>query len=278
MNILRSILEAQGLIVEEAGGALSPAQSAFCAKICSKIITSQFCIVLLNNDKKNGVEIPNANVNMEYGLMLGFNKYVIPFQHSDQSLPFNVAGLDTVKYTNQNFHQRAEEAIKNAIAETTQEDVPKDSSDQVLQLFLMERGFLVSPIDNDGDRNLFRLGDSLGFNLLNSFSGDEYAFLGKFTTLRAESTIWRLRKLNAVLTGRRSALPNRVAQGMITEQQLPFVDRLFQTLKILVIVTSYNDKKRITDQLTAQPLDYSAEILTIEEMFTEVDKAIPDNA
>jgi len=100
MTILRRVIEGQGIQTVEAGGALAPAQSAFCAKICSKIITSQFCAVLLNNEEVDGREIPNANVNMEYGLMLGFNKYVIPFQRASQKLPFNVAGLETIKYTN----------------------------------------------------------------------------------------------------------------------------------------------------------------------------------
>ena len=45
------LLEGRGLIVEEAGGTLAPGQSAFCAKICSKIITSQFCIVLLKQQR-----------------------------------------------------------------------------------------------------------------------------------------------------------------------------------------------------------------------------------
>lgn len=100
MSILRWVLEEKGIQPVEASGALAPAQNAFCAKICSKIITSQFCAVLLNNEESGGREIPNANVNMEYGLMLGFNKYVIPFQRASQKLPFNVAGLDTIKYTN----------------------------------------------------------------------------------------------------------------------------------------------------------------------------------
>ena len=86
MDLLKKLLEERGIQPIEAGGSLAPAQSAFCAKICSKIITSQFCIALLNNDEKDGIEIPNANVNMEYGIMLGFNKYVIPFQKDSQKL------------------------------------------------------------------------------------------------------------------------------------------------------------------------------------------------
>jgi hypothetical protein len=80
MTILRNLLQQKGIQCEEAGGQLAPGQNAFCQKICSKIITSQFCIVLLNQDEKKGKLVPNANVNIEYGLMLGFNKYLIPFQ------------------------------------------------------------------------------------------------------------------------------------------------------------------------------------------------------
>src|SRR3989339_1917440 len=87
MAILRNILQSKGIQCEEAGGQLAPGQYAFCQKICSKIITSQFSIIILNNDSKNGQLVPNANVNMEYGLMLGFNKYLIPFQLEVQELP-----------------------------------------------------------------------------------------------------------------------------------------------------------------------------------------------
>src|SRR5713101_3924198 len=124
MAILRNLLGARGIEAVEAGGTLAPGQNAFCAKICSKIIVAQFCIILMNNDIKNGAEIPNANVNMEYGLMLGFNKYVIPFQRESQALPFNVAGLDTVKYSNQNFERKASEAIDAAITTTQQGAMP----------------------------------------------------------------------------------------------------------------------------------------------------------
>jgi predicted nucleotide-binding protein len=135
MTILRSLLENRGIQPVEAGGMLAPAQNAYCAKICSKIIISQFCVVLLNNEESNGIEIPNANVNMEYGLMLGFNKYVIPFQRASQKLPFNVAGLDTIKYTNSNFNKLAEVAIDQAIRETQQDAPPPIRPDQFLEAF-----------------------------------------------------------------------------------------------------------------------------------------------
>jgi len=165
MTILRNLLKEKTIEPIEAGGALAPAQSAFCAKICSKIITSQFCIVLLNNDEINGKEIPNANVNMEYGLMLGFNKYVIPFQKAKQRLPFNVAGLDTIKYTNQDLEQRAKIAIDQAIITTQQEYAPNITPDQIIDVFLLSKRALLTPLNSEGDKVIYQLGAPLGFNL-----------------------------------------------------------------------------------------------------------------
>ena len=177
MTILKKLLESKGIQPIEAGGELAAGQNAYCTKICSKIITSQFCIVLLNNDEQDGLKIPNANVNMEYGLMLGFNKYIIPFQRKEQKLPFNLASLDTVKYTNQDFERLASDAIDQAIAATEQKTVSNDTSDQLLQMFLLGRNLVFSDVGDPGQRNILAMGAPLGFNLLNNFSGEKYVFL-----------------------------------------------------------------------------------------------------
>jgi hypothetical protein len=49
VSVLRRLLEDRGIQAEEAGGSIAPGHNVFCAKICSKIITAQFCIVLINN-------------------------------------------------------------------------------------------------------------------------------------------------------------------------------------------------------------------------------------
>ena len=177
MSVLRKLLEERTIQPVEAGGELAPAQSAFCAKICSKIITSQFCIVLINNDLVNGKEIPNANVNMEYGMMLGFNKYVIPFQKEGQSLPFNVSGLDTVKYDPTDFERLATHALDQAIEATRQEMFQPVMPDQILEVFLFTKKTVVTAINTEGDRSLYQTGAPLGFNLLNDFSGLNYVWL-----------------------------------------------------------------------------------------------------
>lgn len=278
MTILRKILDERGIQPIEAGGSLAPAQSAFCAKICSKIITSQFCIALLNNDEKEDVEIPNANVNMEYGLMLGFNKYVIPFQRETQKLPFNVSGLDTIKYNNRNFEGESISAIEQAIKLTNQEKVPQDTSDQFLQLVVLNRNYTWSPLDTEGEKSIFRLGSPLGFNLLNDFTGEKYAFFGRFASLRPETILWRLRKMNQILNGRRSSIPNRVKAGAIKPKLIPIVKQLFETVLIWVVVTSNDDKRAIEKELKRNPINYHIEIMSLDDVFAELKSSIPFDA
>lgn len=278
MTLLRKLLEERGIQPVEAGGSFAPAQSAFCAKICSKIIASQFCVALLNNDEKDNIEIPNANVNMEYGLMLGFNKYVIPYQKESQKLPFNIAGLDTIKYDNKNFEEKSINAIEQAIKVTNQDEVPQDTSDQFLQLFFLSRNVLWSSIDNEGEKNFFMLGSPLGFNLLNDFTGDKYLFFGRFTTLRSETVLWRLRKMNEILDGRRSSIPNRIKAGTTTPEVGRMVEQIFSTIQIWVVVTSSDDKQSLQEELTKQPLNYQTEIMSISDIVDELKSVSQFNA
>lgn len=88
-----------------------PQKDIFCEKICSKIIESQFCIVIL----KEIAEKPNANVYYEYGLMTAFNKKIIPIRPERQSLAFNIRNLDTLGYTEKNLSTKIEDAIKKMI-------------------------------------------------------------------------------------------------------------------------------------------------------------------
>lgn len=272
MTILRKLLEEQGIQPVEAGGALAPAQNAFCAKICSKIITSQFCIILLNNEVNSGREIPNANVYMEYGLMLGFNKYVIPFQRAAQRLPFNVAGLDTIKYTDQNFESLAAKAIDQAIEATRQDAGPALDLDQIVTTFLLTKKALVAPLNTEGDRNLFEIGRPLGFNLLYDFTGFVVIYFGNFTALRPETVLSRLRTLQEIIDGRRSSLTRKVQVGVTTVAEADLVNEIFRQIQAWVLVTSDQDKRTIIDALTNVPLGYQTEVFSLQDVQSELQK------
>lgn len=266
MSIIRNLLKDKGVQCEEAGGDLAPGQNAFCQKICSKIITAQFCVVLLNCDDKKDELIPNANVNMEYGLMLGFNKYLIPFQLETHPLPFNVAGLDTVKYKCDNFESKASAAIDLAIKNTCQDNATVATPDQMIELFLLTKKAIFSPIDNDGDKNIFRMGSPFGFNLLNDFSGMKYIFFGNFTAFRAESIISRLKMLSDLLTERVSSLKDRFELKLITIEQKTIAESLFENIKIWLLVTSDDEKAVILREIQNLPIINEIELFSIADI------------
>lgn len=55
------------------------------------------------------------------GSCLGSTSILIPFQREKQALPFNVAGLDTVKYVDDEFEKKAATAIDVAVEKTSQD-------------------------------------------------------------------------------------------------------------------------------------------------------------
>lgn len=266
MTILRGLLEERGIQPIEAGGALAPAQSAFCAKICSKIITSQFCIVLLNNEVENSREIPNANVNMEYGLMLGFNKYILPFQRASQKLPFNVAGLDTIKYTDRDFPRLAAAAIDKAIADTTQDATQRVEPDQHLETFLISQKALITRVD-DGDRALYDMGIPLGFYLLNDFSGLRYYYFGAFTHLRPENILSRLRTLAEILDGRVSTIETRIRIGLIDNaEQAELIEDILRNAEAWLVVNSDDDREALVSGLATAPVGRNVRVWSLGDV------------
>lgn len=274
VTILKDLLKNNGIEAVEAGGMLTPAQSAFCTKICSKIINSQFCIILLNNDLKDGKEIPNANVNMEYGLMLGFNKYIIPFQKKPQNLPFNISGLDTVKYTNRDFESKAEKAIKDAVKITSQNEPNLSGIDQVLSTFLLIKKAVVARVDLSGDRAIFDLGSPIGFNLLTDFKGTTYIYLGNFSALRAETILWRVRILNNIFNERTKTIDERVKMGLVTKEQSETLNVVLKRTKVWLLVASKNDKLKIMEDLKQNPVSLATEVFSVDEVHSEVEKQI----
>lgn len=272
MVILRNLLEKKGIQCEEAGGQLAPGQNAFCKKICSKIITCQFCIVLLNHDEQNGQIIPNANVNMEYGLMLGFNKYLIPFQNDQYTLPFNVSALDTLKYNGQNLESKASFAIDEAIKATTQDIQARQPLDKVIDAFLLYKKLIIANIDDPGERNIYRLGSPFGFYLLHDFSGMIYYFFGNFTSLRSEAIIWRLTMINELLNKRKGSMEKRVELGIIEPEKIKSAEALFSNIKLLILVTRNEDKKIIQLAMDKVGFAYPLELYSILDMNSDIEK------
>jgi len=254
---------------------IEPAKFAFCTKICSKIIVAQFCIVIANHDRVAGSDVANANVNIEYGLMLGHNKYVIPFQRDNQSLPFNVAGLDTIKYNQSNFTSLATGAIEQAITETSQNQ-PAPNIDQLVSLFLLiNNASAVDVVNNPGERNAFELGNTFGFNYLIKFDGVSYVFLGNFGALPANAVIWRVTKLLELLDARLKSVPTRVKLGLASDQAIAALEFFTKGLSIWLIVNGAKEEADIRSWARTQTLPYPLKIFTFNTIAETVTQSPP---
>jgi hypothetical protein len=183
---------------------------------------------------------------MEYGLMIGFNKYIIPFQHEHHQSPFNVAGLDTIKYTNTSFRAKAETAIDQAISQTTQTREQRDVNPDV-GAYLLLHAWIVSPIDTPGDKVLYQLGAVCGFNLCLDFTGNRYMYFGNFATLRPSVIAWRIKKLVEIVDDRLSGLDYRVSAGIIPEQQKELFRYLRDELQIWILTRDEHDQKAVLE-------------------------------
>jgi hypothetical protein len=272
VDILKDLLKDRRIEAHEAGGTLAPAQHVFCQKICSKIIQSQFCIVLLNNENVGKIKKANANVHMEYGLMLGFNKYILPFQHEDYSLEFNVAGLDTIKYNNNSFKPMAADAIDQAILQTTQKSPSATLIGPDVGAYLLLHGAIIAPLDNPIDKTLYQIGSLCGFNnLCLDFTGNRYIYFGNFPKLQPSVIVWRTKKLLEILEQRFVGLEFRVKRGVLTQQQMDLLVEVYRTMEIWILANNAEDREAVLKLLDGCTATVTA--FTVADVSEEVSKS-----
>jgi hypothetical protein len=182
-NVIEQVLRDRNYRLDVALSMIDPGKFAFCTKICSRIIQSHFCIVLLNQSRHRDspeIRVPNPNVHLEYGMMLSFRKHVIPMQPEDEVLAFNIYPLDTIKYTPGSFKDRLEHAVDDAILRFETRQPPSGPVGVGLDLlkYLNFRGLQFADVQREPARSLFQIGSSLSFNLF--FDREGYMFFGIF--------------------------------------------------------------------------------------------------
>lgn len=166
-------------------------QDIFCTKICGKIIESQFCLVILDDEIKKlsstqSLNVPNPNVYYEYGLMTALNKYVIPLQKEGQELAFNIQTHDTIKYAPNNLSVELDKAFKDVV-KITQEKIDKyddeaGTSDRFLIRCLEINGYVRK------QSNWF-LSDSIDDTVFTAFGHDERAEYLLFSFINDKNTL-----------------------------------------------------------------------------------------
>ncbi len=270
-DILRQILQERNYETYVALGRVDPGKFAFCTKICSKIITSKFCIVILNQSKhavSPDIRIPNPNVHLEYGMMLAFRKHVIPMQREDELLPFNIYPLDTIKYSHGNFKQKVEQAIDEVLMRlSSKEPVGADTPLQFIRC-LSFRGMRFADVSNSPNNLLYQLGQPFQFNL---FYGQlHYEFVGYFKDLDPTEILVNVKHLMHSLDDlRQNAL--KMASSAAPEEVEGLL-KLLGDIKILVVVPDNAPKDKMKDKIAEFQGAASVPIELIQQ--EEIDRTI----
>jgi hypothetical protein len=259
VDILKSLLEDKGYEAYIALRNIDPGKFAFCTKICSKIITSQFCVVLLNPSAHRDyadVKIPNPNVHMEYGLMLAFRKYVLPFQRRGEPLSFNIQPLDTLLYNKGDFRKIADQAIDTAILAvgTAARPTRALSSSELLLKYLTVRRLRVTQLNNDEARTLHALGSFLGFYLLD---GAEVVYFGMLDAAPAKEVVFRVKLLIQNLD-QAVKIFEEVTSKTMTPEQIAHVEAIRSRIRIEVLISDEVDRAAVSERISELTTEYSA--------------------
>lgn len=252
-----------------------PAKLAFCTKICSKIITSQFCIVLLNSSTHRDhptIKIPNPNVHLEYGLMMAFKKHILPLQREGEALAFNIRPLDTILYTNATFREKADRAIDSAIlaAGTTSRPTRALASSEALLRYIAVRGLYAADVTGADAAALYRLGSPLGFLLLD---GSTIVYFGLFDHESPKEVIFRLKLLLQNLHNARQNFESNTARTL-SQQQIEYWLNLWSRMRAEVLISKELDKTRIHERVTELTRDLTTipwVLLTQDDIDTTIE-------
>lgn len=225
---------------------IDPGNLAFCTKICSKIIQSQFCIALLDPSvyENNEKEYPNPNVHMEYGMMMSQNKHIIPLQDKKYELPFNISPLDTIKYREATFKSQVTEAVDNAIKKFSEKKVPGAiPPGPEIYTFYNLLGYKIANIIPNFYKFLYDLGSHLGFFLFNF--KEKIKYVGPFDYEDPKKGILHTKLLidNIISTYEGSILFNA------EEAKRGIYEYLINDISIDIIISSVFDKEDVMDKI-----------------------------
>jgi len=252
IETIMTIIESKQYECHVALKKIDPGNLAFCTKICSKIIQSQFCIVLLDPSpgKTSLKEYPNPNVHLEYGMMIGQNKHIIPLQEEKYDLAFNISPLDTIKYNPSNLKIKVTEVIDNAIARA----IESKTSGQIppgpeIFTFYNMSGYLISDITNVLLKFICSLGSSLGFYLFNNYKESKYKFIGPFDIEDPKKAILLTKLLidNIISTYIRTTF-NIPKDNKV---ELKKYEYLLKGVSIDLIVPPFYDKEEIRNKINS---------------------------
>jgi len=174
--------------------------------------------------------------------MLAFKKHIIPLQREGDALAFNIRPLDTVMYTPATFHEKAERVIDAAIlaAGTTARPSRALASSDTLMRYLAVCRLRVTDVSGGDGAALFRLGNPLGFYLLD---GDGIVYFGMFDLEPPKELVFRLKLLLQNLHQARKNIEQHTKT--LPVEQVAHYEDMWRQLRVEVLVGKEVDRAAV---------------------------------
>jgi hypothetical protein len=241
INTLEELLRAKGLKVYIMPELSDHDKIMFCESVCSKIISSRFCLVFTDKNLARSVD-----VHLSYGIMLAFEKLVIPlekaFHETGKSAP-----LPAILYYPDNFHSIAQTIINEALLKTSTKGLlGLLHGDDELQQYLLKRNLKPLPIENQVTKELYRIAYPADFLIL---EGIDFVFFGAFESLHHEEAASRIRLLIKGLMKMKTRFET-VYKNTLPFESMEFIYRVFSDIKIEVLVSSIIDIRKLLSEIS----------------------------
>ncbi len=200
----------------------------FCERVCSKIISSRFCLVFIEKNLAR-----STDVHLSYGIMLAFDKIVIPLEKTVQNGD-RLSPLPAILYYTDNFRTIAQTIIEEALLKTSSKGLlGLLHGDDELQQYLLNRNLKPLPIENQVTKELYRIAYPADFLIL---EGTDFVFFGAFESLHHEEAASRIRLLIKGLMKMKSRFET-IYKNTLPFESIEFIYRVFSNIRIEVIVS-----------------------------------------
>jgi len=250
VDVIKNIVESKQYECHIALKRDDPGNFAFCTKICSKIIQSKFCIVLLEPSKKGKAEYPNPNVHFEYGMMISQNKFIIPLQDEKHDLSFNISPLDTIKYNDTNFKQKVTEIINNAIGIAEGKQAKSQVATGVdLVTYYNIHGYQFADIKDGVNLGLYNFGNSLGFFLFVNRSTIQYKYFAAFDNEDPRKAILNTKLLIDNIISTYLNIISDIKEN--NKEELDKFEYLIKDISIDIIISPFYDKPEVLNKINS---------------------------
>jgi hypothetical protein len=239
-DALNELLRERGLKSYLMPETVSKNKIMFCEHVCSKIISSSFCLVFTERNLPR-----SADVNLLYGMMITFGKIVVPLEKKDPDAD-RFSPLPVIVYSPDNFYSIAGTVIEKAFIKAQAKVLLGEfHRDEELQRYFLKQGLRVLPVEDPVTRTFYRIAYPLDFIIL---QGEAFVFFGSFDSLGYHEVSSRLRLLIQGL----SEMKNRfetLFKNTLSIESMEIAYRIFSKISIETVVSGNIDISRLLSEI-----------------------------